>query len=49
MAVLAMMSFIALVNNYGDFGIIKSATQQYERGNFWIALCKFGGAAFVMD
>ncbi len=49
MAVLAIMSFIALINNYGDLGIVKSATPQYERGNFWITRCEFGSAAFVVD
>ncbi len=47
MAVLAMMSFMALTNNYGDFGIVKSATPQYERGNFWITRSEFSGATFV--
>ena len=49
MAVLAMMLFMALTNNYGDFGIVKSATPLYERANFWITRCEFGGAAFVVD
>jgi hypothetical protein len=40
---------MALANNYWDLGIVKSATPQYERGNFWITLCEFTGAAFVMD
>lgn len=40
---------MALANNYGDLGIVKSATPQYERGNFWITRCEFNGAAFVMN
>jgi len=40
---------MALANNYWGFGIVNSATPQYERGNFWITRCEFNGAAFVMD